>query len=260
MDITTIPIVPVKGEFSTLDSGIDLADDDPIVSALQAKLDAVIAKHTFVSRLFEDLASLKVPGVVFGGWARDHIAGTMGRAHAEPRDLDIVVGEVDIRSLLDRLDDVKARPTIFGGINFSAENFEVDLWPLEKTFIFERYGIAPSFNRLVNISDFTVNAVVFKPIQLWERPSVRDSGCIGSLRDATLKFQYNNLSFPRIQVARIFIYAAKLHLHVDSHVERFIKEQLHLEPDADDIEFGIRKYCPPESLAEALKIFSGYLD
>jgi len=260
MDISKIPIVPVKGEFSTLDSGSDLAEDDPIVSALQAELDTVIAKNAFVRRLFDDLASLKIPGVVFGGWARDHIAGTIERAHGEPRDLDIVVGEVDISTLLDRLDGIKARPTIFGGINFSAEDFEVDLWPLGKTFIFERYGIAPSFNRLVNISDFTVNAVVFKPIQLWGRPSVRDSGCIDSLRDAVLKFQYINLSFPRIQVARIFIYAAKLHLQIDSNVERFVKDQLRSAPDTKDIELGIRKYCPPESLVEALKILSGYLD
>lgn len=254
MDIESVPVEEVVGAYKGLRHGVELAEDDPIVSLLQDNFDQVLKDNLVVRALFAHLVSSNVRGVVFGGWARDHIAASLGRTYTNPRDLDIVVDASDPKLFVENLLGIPTRQTIFGGLNFMAGGIEIDLWPLKKTFIFERFNLEPDFNHLANVADFTINGIVFKPSQLWRSPTVWDSGCIKALNSAELKFQYSTISFPRIQVARAIIYAAKLHLDLDADVARFVQSHLSSSPNVKDIEEGIRRYCPVQALSRAIEI------
>ena len=260
MDIESVPLEVVVGGYQGLRHGVELAEDDKIVSLLQDKLDQVVKDNPVVRALFTHLESSDVRGVVFGGWARDHIAASLGRAYSDPRDLDIVVDFEDPKLLVESLLGIPTRQTMFGGLNFIASGIEIDLWPLKKTFIFERFNLEPAFNHLANVADFTINGIVFKPSQLWRSPSVWDSGCIQALNSAELEFQYSTISFPRIQVARAIIYAAKLHLSLGADVARFVKSHLSSSSDVADIEEGIRRHCPVHAVSRALEILERFED
>lgn len=260
MDINSVPVEQVVGASRGLYRGLELAQDAQIVSYLQHKLDLVLEDNPVFQTLFSYLESLGVRGVVFGGWARDNVAASLGRTYSNPRDLDLVVDAVDPRLLIESHLGIRTRQTMFGGLNFRANSIEVDLWPLNKTFMFDRFNIAPEFNHLTNIADFTINAIIFKPSQLWRSPSVWDSGCIESLRSARLEFQHSTIAFPRIQVARAIIYAAKLNLDIDIDVARFVHSHLSSSPDVTDIEEGIRRYCPNQAAGRAIEILKRLKD
>ncbi|MFQ6755539.1 hypothetical protein V6Z72_14430 [Cereibacter sphaeroides] len=260
MDLDSVPIEQVVGASRGLHHGSELAEGDPIVSRLQYNLDLVLEENPVVRALFAHLESSRVRGVVFGGWARDHVAASLGHAYSNPRDIDIVIDAVDPKRLVETLLGIPTRQTLFGGLNFIASDIEIDLWPLHKTFMFERFHLKPDFNHLTNIADFTINAIVFKPSQLWPSRSVWESGCIKAISTAQLEFQYSSISFPRIQVARAIIYAAKLQLNLNADVARFLHSHLSSSHDVRDIEHGIRTYCPTHAVGRAIEIlerFSG---
>ncbi len=56
----------------------------------------------------------------------------MGR----PRDIDIVVSGANIDNLRDTFRPFIMRETRFGGLQLARQNWQFDLWPLEKTWAF----------------------------------------------------------------------------------------------------------------------------
>ena len=253
VDIGSIPVQDVRSSFASLDAGADI-ESQSLVDFLQAELDRTLENDDLIASVFAKIAARYGRAVIFGGWVRDHLALRSNPRQPRPRDIDIVVAS-EIENLEDFVGSPDFRPTIFGGVNFKAASMEVDVWSLGQTFIFERYAITPSFDRLPNISDFTINSIIFRPAQFWGHASIRDSGCLDALDKGEVTFQYHRISYPRIQAARAIIYAAKLNLRLSPEVREFVEQQIADKPGSNDILDGIQKFCPDSARPFALSIF-----
>src|SRR5436309_4806313 len=103
-----------------------------------------------VRSILDELSQAHWQGVLFGGTLRSLLWSRRKRNRlGQPRDIDIVVGGVEISSLKDRFNRFPFRETRFGGLHFKRASWEFDIWPLHRTWMFARdTQLSPSFEAL----------------------------------------------------------------------------------------------------------------
>jgi hypothetical protein len=250
-----VPTLAVPNVASRLhDSGVSrLGPHSDYVKTLQLEFDNIVAS---TPQLLELLASINSAGLrvaVFGGWARDHLTKAfVDRGCGAPRDIDFVVDNVTTTALRGHL-PVGCDKTLFGGFMLSLPDLSVDIWPLAETFFFVRDRITPTFESLMTIVDFNINAIVFFPQQHWGTPSVIDGGSINAITARTIDFRYPCVALPTIQAARIIIYESKLNFMLSSSVEQYLRDICADQTTISTIAEGITSHCPPELQDKALK-------
>ena len=162
---------------------------------LQGTAEVAFADAAFISvlaaseRLADFLTRLEAAGArycVFGGWLRDTLAArTWGTP--EPRDVDLVAADISIDELIAAL-PADIQPTMFGGVQSSAEPVPFDVWPLHETFLIRTLSMPISFESLLRTADFNINAALYFPAQAGLASSVLDAGMLGAVRSRCLSF------------------------------------------------------------------------
>jgi hypothetical protein len=191
---------------------------------------------------------------VFGGWVRD----TIYDLHAmplggPPRDIDLVVRGIEVGDLLQRLPS-DVRPTIFGGVQSGAGPLAFDIWPLHETFLIHYLHLDPTFENLLQSTDFTINAALFFPPQGTYPSQIMDGGTLEALRTRTLDFNCTSLPFPVMQCARLAAYAGKLSLHLSPAVRAFMQEIVSAPSRREQVLLGLSQNYSPSIVSGAQQI------
>ena len=187
-------------------------DDGIVIDGLEERFAAAIGASPVLLALTESLQGKGRRYAVLGGWVRDTVCDILALPLAEPpRDLDIVACGIEIDELQSNL-PANVQPTIFGGIQSSAPPVRFDVWPLHETFLIRHLKLQPTFDSLLQSTDFNINAGLFFPRQSGEAASLMDGGMLAALQERELHFNCPFLPFPMIQCARIAAYAGKLSL------------------------------------------------
>jgi hypothetical protein len=219
-----------------------LLEGTPEVEWADAGFASVLAASR---RLADLLATLEAAGArycVFGGWLRDTLA-----AHAYdtlgPRDVDLVAADIGIEALIAAL-PTDIRPTMFGGVQSSAEPVPFDIWPLHETFLIRRLSMPVSFGSLLQTADFNINAALYFPAQAGLASAILDAGMLNAIRRRCISFNASHLPFPVMQCSRLIAYGVKLNLDFDAAVIAFMREILRNSTNQAQIIEGLRRYQP----------------
>ena len=147
---------------------------------------------------------------IVGGLIRDLV---MSRGLQVPRDIDIVVCDIDIEELAHEFRDFTfVRRTRFGGLTFKHLDVLIDIWPLEKTYI-PGSKSRPEIQDLPKYAFLDVEAIVLElyPTLGTER-RVIEMGFTSAVITKTVEINYEPNPFPEISVIKAFRAALRLNL------------------------------------------------
>jgi hypothetical protein len=214
----------------------------PEVEWADAGFASIIAASQRLADLLATLESIGARYCVFGGWLRDTLA-----AHAygtpSPRDVDLVAADIDTETLIAALPD-DIHPTMFGGVQSSAEPVPFDIWPLHETFLIRTLSMPVSFDSLLQTADFNINAALYFPAQAGLASAILDAGMLNAIQRRCLSFNASHLPFPVMQCSRLIAYGVKLNLDFDAAVIAFMREILMNSTNQAQIIEGLRRHQP----------------
>jgi hypothetical protein len=170
-----------------------------------------------------------------------------------PHDIDFVADAADSDAPRQGSSCSHKERTAFGGLTFSGESIDIDLWFLHETYLIRHFRLAPDLANLLAIVDFNINAVLFLPRQLWESPTVHDGGCREAISLRSINFHFEWLPLPIAQVARLVYFLAKHGLDLSDSVRRFVRAICDTENRVKEIKENLGQNCPREHLDEARK-------
>lgn len=222
----------------------------------QNKFNELICCDSLFSEHIEVMQKRGIKAVVFGGWVRDRLHEIVNSVDHPSNDIDMVASGSS--SIVDILGD-HATPTVFGGAGRMESTIYFDAWDLPNTFHIKRYSLSLTFETLPTTADYTINSIIFKPAQLFDRPEIFEIGAISAVEDKIVEFQSNTVILPKIQAARAVNLAAKLDFDLSATVKQFIREICGDKETLDEVLVGLEKYCSTsiasvakKKLAEAL--------
>lgn len=111
--------------------------------------------------LLDSLSNLCVYGhpVLMGGMLRD--LAISGNRYFNS-DLDFVIDPFDLRSFEDHMEDVGAVQNRFGGYSLPSKKWQIDVWPLKKTWAhLEGHVNVKNFDDLKNVTFFNCDAIAY---------------------------------------------------------------------------------------------------
>jgi hypothetical protein len=237
-----------------------LVEDRALIDWLAARFAQALRLSDRLSTLTQSLEVRGLRYCVFGGWVRD----TVSAFHAmpmtgPPRDIDLVVRGIEVKDLLQNLPS-DVRRTLFGGIQSDAEPIAFDIWPLHETFLIQYLGLAPTFESLLQSTDFTINAGLFFPRQGADMPAILDGGMLEALATRTLAFNGTFLPFPVMQCARLAAYAGKLSLELSPTVRTFMQNILADPARREQVLLGLRQNYAPSITDPARQVLERLME
>jgi hypothetical protein len=236
-DVEVIQVVAQRSSVTSI-------GDKGLLERLESRFEDSVRASDRLSALVHSFETQSARYCVFGGWVRDTISHVKTMpVVGSPRDIDLVVQGVEIETLLSSLPG-DVRPTIFGGIQSEAAPIAFDVWPLHETFLIDRLGLAPTFESLLQTTDFTINAALFFPRQAANEPTILDGGMFEALDTRTLAFNCEFLAFPVMQCARLAAYAGKLSLDLAPTVRAFMRGIVQDPARYEQVLFGLDKFYP----------------
>lgn len=167
--------------------------------------------------------------VLFGGTLRSLVWSRWYRRRpGRPRDIDVVVSGVDLDLLRSNLSRV-VRETRFGGLKVQREAWQVDVWPLQSTWMFSfDEGLEASFESLPFTTAFNLEAIA---VEVWpERRGVPrvvfsgDDQFFEGIADRFLELNRRENPFPELTVVRGLLLAQALDFDVGAQLASFIAE------------------------------------
>ncbi len=219
-------------------------------SALQLRFDQLLDSSARVRMLIGNISSAGAKGVVFGGWVRDHIAGWLLKRDVEPADVDFVVTGVS-RGDLHALLPTGTRINAFGGYVVHLDDVRVDIWCVQDTHTMLVRGMEFDVDLLPLTTVFDIEAVVFKPMQWWQEPTVLDCGAYDALARGVIGMGLGEVRFPVYQAGRALQYSSKLDLSLGDDVAALVRETLRVD-GPERIAAGIRALGHPPLKERAL--------
>lgn len=207
------------------------------VTHLQKQFDVLLDTHKDFRTIVHRLRGAGLGAIVVGGWARDVLVGRT------PHDIDMVVTGAGGRLFEDILPPA-ARRTAFGGLAFEFGPLEVDLWPLEATYLMQQFSLAPTLEVLMRVIDFNINSILFTPGQFAREPSALEAGMLSAFERREIDFNCGVLAMPVAQVSRLAYFAAKLDLALAPRVKRFMRQQCVEHDLRTEVEENLMQYCP----------------
>ena len=188
------------------------------VMRLQLQFDGLLGTHKDFRTIVHRLRGAGLGVVVVGGWARDVLVGRV------PHDIDMVVTGAGNKPFEDILPPA-ARRTALGGLAFEFGELEVDLWPLETTYLLRQFSLKPSLEVLMRVIDFNINAILFTPEHFAREPGAVEAGMLNAFERCEIDFNCGVLALPVAQVSRLAYFAAKLGLALSPRVKGFMHQQ-----------------------------------
>lgn len=242
--------IKVKGA----DHPISRIQNCELAQFLEGRFSSLLSESAPLADLKRTLETKGLRYCVFGGWVRDQVSEALyGSPKARPRDIDLVVSDIEIGELNSMfLGDVT--PTIFGGIHSSMAPIPFDIWPLHETFLLKHNSLTPSFSNLLRTTDFTINAGCFFPAHGQRNTEILDGGMVQAIKLRKLEFNASVLPFPTIQCARIAAYAVKLTLKLTPPVETFMREVLEKTAQRKAVVEGLKETYPADISVPAQKL------
>lgn len=219
-------------------------------TALQLRFDHLLASSPRLHALVRSISSAGAVGVVFGGWARDLIAGRLLKREVAPADVDFVVSGVSRASLYALLPS-GTRVNAFGGYVVHFDDVKVDIWCVQNTHTLLVRGMKFDVDLLPLTTVFDIEAVIFKPAQWWPEPHVLEAGVYDALARGVIGMGDGEIRFPVYQAGRALQYSSKLELSLGEDVLTLIREAIR-EDGAERIAAGIRVLGHPPLMERAL--------
>lgn len=159
-----------------------------------------------------------------GGFPRD-LAST-GRV---PRDIDIVVDDVDPEEAVRLIGGEVLRKTRFGGVHARLGLWPVDIWSISQTWAF-REGVVrfEAFDDLPKTTFLNIEAIA---VELFPRPGKRarrviEHGFFEAIQRRTIELNLEENPFPGLCVVRSLVFAERLRFDLGSRLVSYLSHYM----------------------------------
>lgn len=198
---------------------------------LRSETTRLVSRHkSKASRSLSEFVSLlreaEIGAVLFGGVARSLLLSRiMHKTPGTPRDIDVVITGVNFELLAAELRPYVRRETRFGGLKIRKEHWEIDIWPLNRTWAFDvdRQDCV-SAHLLPTTTFLNIEAIA---IDAWvQRGHRRQIYCesgqfFDAIRTRTLEINREHNACPELNVVRALILAATTEFLIGPHLARY---------------------------------------
>lgn len=174
-----------------------------------------------------EIRSNNWPAVFFGGTLRSLLVSRIARNKiGRPRDIDIVLSGIRVHDIKVQFERYVSRETRFGGVQLVRKNWQLDLWPLDKTYAFHNGGSEPQFPDLPKTTFLNLEAVA---IDVWPqsgKPRAIYSGddqFFRGILTRTIELNNEDNPFPQLCVARALVIASDLQWKVGPKLIKYIR-------------------------------------
>ena len=157
----------------------------------------------------------------------------MGR----PRDIDIVVTDVNSDLLKKMFHSIIVRETRFGGLKLDHGGWQFDIWPLDSTWAFQSpQSVNPTFSMLPSTTFLNLEAVA---VDIWgDSVSSRtiysgDDRFFKGIQSKTLEVNLEDNPFPSLCVVRSFMMARSTGFSLGPHLIDYISHHAPLISNAE---------------------------
>ena len=158
-----------------------------------------------------------------GGAVRDILLSDI-QNHIIPRDLDIVLGYADIKNVADSFSDCTKKWNCYGGVSIQVKDWSIDMWPLQKTWAFEKkYVEGKSFSDFPKTTFLNIEAVA---IQLFSKKgkkrAIYSKGFFEAILNKTIEINLKENPNPPMCVVRSLSIAKKFKFAIGPNLARYI--------------------------------------
>ena len=165
------------------------------------------------------------PVYAFGGLPRD--LAYYGAYAARPRDLDFVVDGVSTDAILSEFQSYVSHTNQFGGVCLSFGKWDVDIWPLRKTWAFqahsERWKGNPDASSLPETTFLNVEAVAVKlSTRQGKGRVIHEHNFFSALRKRVLDVNFEPNPNPDYCVLRTLLIAARFRFRLSHRLMKYI--------------------------------------
>lgn len=164
-----------------------------------------------------------LPIYIFGGAVRD--IAIFGRA-ARPRDIDLVVGDIDGEELASVLAPFVRKKTRFGGLRLVVQGVQVDIWPLSETWAFRNRLVNHiEFSRLPETTFLNVDAVAVELIGCLLKPGeIYSKGFFEGIRNRVIDVNFAINPYPEKVVVRSLSLARRIEFSVGPRLAELVAD------------------------------------
>lgn len=158
------------------------------------------------------------PVYLFGGLLRDLMWNDC------PRDVDLVVADEHMESILQWLSPKISHRNRFGGIKVHENGWDFDIWSVSQTWAFQQSSHWPnkSFADLPSTTFLNVEAIA---MELWPSSNERciyEKGFSSAFEQRTVEINYADNPYPDFSIARAIFIAAKLRFNIGTELTKYI--------------------------------------
>ena len=205
---------------------------------------------TWVSPIVKFLLIIREYGlkaVFFGGTLRSLIMNRIlnKRGIGRPRDIDIVVSDINIGELRKVFRAFIIKETRFGGLHLQNEFWQYDIWPLNSTWSFINSNIHnPSFYDLPKTTFLNIESIA---VDVWSKPGLARTIYENELfYDSIInrKIEINNIDnpYPSLCVIRSLVMIKKTGFSIGNRLKDYLIEYGSIMSDTDIINTQMKHY------------------
>jgi len=232
------------------------------VSYLCRRVDRRWAEPTV--HMFRELKQINLPAVFFGGTLRSLLLSRfLHQQMGRPRDIDIVVSGTNIDNLRDTFHQFITRETRFGGLQLARQNWQFDLWPLQKTWAFAQDPHNEhDFEALPFTTFFNLEAIA---VDVWPKRGYSrkiysgDDQFFNGILSRVLEINREENPFPALCVIRALVFVSSTGFSIGPRLSRYlVKYGLQLS-DEEILAVQIKHYGQKRCDVEALRKSVSYI-
>jgi hypothetical protein len=158
-----------------------------------------------------------------GGAVRDILLSNT-RNQIIPRDLDIVLGYAEIKNIADSFSDCTKRWNCYGGVTIQVKDWSIDMWPLQKTWAFEKKHVGgKGFSDFPKTTFLDIEAVA---VQLFgtngKKRAIYSKGFFEAILNNTIEINLRENPNPPACVVRSLSVAKRFKFAIGPKLARYI--------------------------------------
>ncbi len=183
-----------------------------------------------ISQTLREIRSKDIGAVFFGGTLRSLLLSRLRkRAVGRPRDIDIVISGSSVERLRTYFSTFVSRETRFGGIQLMRDNWQFDMWPLDRTWAFRKQAKeCPQFSDLPFTTFFNLEAIA---VDVWAKPGRRRAVYSGNeqffdgILNQTIELNFEQNPYPSLCVVRALALAYSTGFYIGPRLARYLVEE-----------------------------------
>lgn len=185
------------------------------------------------------------PVYAFGGLPRD--LAYYGAYGAHPRDLDFVIEGASTSEIVSQFQPNVCRENRFGGVKLRFGDWNVDVWPLHKTWAFrnypERWPSLPGPSALPETTFLNVEAIAvgLTPTPGKARP-IYEEGFFTSLKKKLLDINFEPNPNPDYCVLRSLLIASQLQFDISKKLVKYVIRKMESFDAKHLVDVQVRNY------------------